>query len=152
MSIEAGKELVERRLQHFGVKGMHWGVRNSTPVSTRVRTDTGVVKRQTKVHATGGESHAAHPDAIRLAEQHQRFKKSGAAALSTHELRDMSQRLQLEAQVSTLTTKKGKKFAQRQLEVQGQQAVQRGIARGTATAAKKHAKRGAAGAALAALA
>lgn len=150
MSIGAGKEAVEKSLLHYGVLGMHWGVRRATPVSTRARTDVGIVKRQTKVHATGGQSHPPHHDAVKAAEQQQRFKKSGAAALSTNELRDLSQRLQLEAQVSSLTTKKGKKFAQRQLEVQGQQAVQRGLAKTGAHAVKK-ARKGAATAAVAAL-
>jgi hypothetical protein len=148
MSIEAGKESVEQSLLHYGVRGMRWGTRRTAPVSTTTRTDTGVIKRQTKVHATGGHSHPAHPDAVKAAEQHQRFKKSGAAALGNHELRDLSQRLQLEAQVSSLTTKKGKKFAQRQLESQGQQAVQRSLAKTSARAFKK-ARRGAAVAALA---
>lgn len=151
MSIEVGKESVEKSLLHYGVRGMRWGIRRSVPVSTTTRTDTGVVKRQTKVHATGGQSHPAHSDAIKAAEQQQRFKKSGAAALGTHELRDLSQRLQLEAQVSSLTTKKGQKFAQRQLEVQGQQAVQRGLAK-TSTRVVKKARKGATAAAIAGLA
>jgi hypothetical protein len=137
-------------LEHFGIKGMHWGVRNARPVSTETHRDVGVVRRQTKVRASGGEAHPAHPDAVKAAVQKQKLKKSGTDALSTQELRDLTGRLQLEAQVNTLTTKRGKKFAQRQLEVQGQQGVQRGITR-AAPAAFRVAKKGAATAAVTAL-
>lgn len=149
-TLDIGREHVEANLEHFGVKGMHWGVRNARPVSTEVHRDVGLAKRQTKVRATGGESHPAHPDAIKAAEQQQRLKKSGVAALATHELRDLSTRLQLEGQVATLTTRKGKKFAQRQLEVQGQQSLQRGLTR-LGSHATKAARKGAATAATTAL-
>jgi 2'-5' RNA ligase len=127
----------EEFIAHFGVKGMKWGVRKERSVSTSVRTDTGLVRRKTKVVAKGGESHPAHTDAIIAAVQKQKLRKSGTDALSTQELRELSTRLQLEAQVETLTTKKGKKFAKRQLETAGQQQIQRGIAKGVATGAAK---------------
>lgn len=130
---EAGEEFIS----HYGVLGMRWGVRKERNVSTSVRTDTGVVNRKTKVVTKGGESAPAHTDAIIAAVQKQKLKKSGTDALSTQELRELSTRLQLEAQVETLTTKKGKKFAKRQLETAGQQQIQRGIARGVATGAAK---------------
>lgn len=134
---ECGEEFIA----HFGVKGMRWGVRKERAVSTSVQTDTGLVKRRTKVETKGGESHPAHTDAIIAAVQKQKLRKSGTDALSTQELRDLSTRLQLEAQVTGLTTKKGKKFAQRQIETAGQQQIQRGTARAiTVGAAKKGGK------------
>lgn len=134
---DAGRALVEEELLHFGVKGMRWGVRKERSVSTDVHTDTGIVKRQTKVRAAGGVSHPATDDAIKAAVQQQKLKKSGAAALSNQELRDLSTRLQLEAQVNNLTSKKGRRFAQRQLENAGQQTVQRGLAEATRRGTKK---------------
>jgi hypothetical protein len=133
-------------LMHYGVKGMKWGVRKATAVSATTATDVGVIKRQTKVTTTGGESHPAHEDAIKAAIQQQKFKKSGAAALSNQELRDLSTRIQLEEQVKSLTTKKGKKFAQRELESAGRQHLQRGLGRAAPQVARR-ARRGAATAA-----
>jgi 2'-5' RNA ligase len=127
----------EEFIAHFGVKGMKWGVRKERSVSTSVQTDQGLVRRKTVVKTKGGESHPAHTDAIVAAVQKQKLKKSGTAALSTQELRELSTRLQLEAQVESLTSKKGKKFAQRQLETAGQQQIQRGVARGIAKGAAK---------------
>jgi hypothetical protein len=143
-------EFIDDFLSHFGVKGMHWGVRKERPVSTEVHRDVGIARRQTKIRTSGGESHPAHPDAIKAAIQKQKLKRSGTDALSTQDLRDLAGRLQLEAQVNTLTTKRGKKFARQQLETQGQQTLQRGITR-AAPAAYKVAKKGAATAAVTAL-
>lgn len=127
-------------LAHFGVKGMKWGVRRESTIGTTTQIDTGVVRRQTKVTTTGGESQPAHGDAVKAAVQQRKFKKSGAAALSNQELRELAQRIQLEEQVKSLTTKKGRKFATRQLESAGQQQLQKGLgsaaARGAARAGK----------------
>jgi len=137
VSMSDTTERGEEFISHFGVKGMKWGVRKERPVSTSTQIDTGLVRRRTKVSTRGGESHPAHTDAIIAAVQKQKLKKSGTDALSTQELRELSTRLQLEAQVETLATKKGKKFAKRQLETAGQQQIQRGLAKGIATTAAK---------------
>jgi 2'-5' RNA ligase len=137
VSMSVTTERGEEFISHFGVKGMRWGVRKERTVSTSVQTDTGLIKRRTKVQTKGGESAPAHTDAVIAAVQKQKLKRSGTDALSTAELRELSTRLQLEAQVETLTTKKGKKFAKRQLETAGQQQIQRGVAKGIATTAAK---------------
>lgn len=137
VSMSTTAERGEEFISHFGVKGMRWGVRKERTVSTSVQTDTGLVRRKTKVATKGGESQPAHTDAIIAAVQKQKLRKSGTDALSTQELRELSTRLQLEAQVETLTTKRGKKFAKRQLETAGQQQIQRGLAKGVATTAAK---------------
>lgn len=134
---EAGRALVEAQLQHFGVKGMHWGVRRRSTVPVEVKATTG--RSKTKVSAAGGESHPAHADAVAAAAQQQKLKKSGTNALSNKELRDLITRRQLEDQVKTATSSKTKKFVSRQLEIRGQQEVQKGLGSASAKAfAGKH--------------
>jgi hypothetical protein len=126
-SVELGEEFV---LEHYGVKGMHWGVRKAAAVTTQTHIDTGLRRRRTKVQAKGGESHPASADAITAEVQKQKLKKSGTAALSNKELNELRTRLQLEAQVELLATKKGQKFVAKQLEEQGKQQLQKGIGEG----------------------
>lgn len=130
-------------LEHFGVKGMRWGVRKERSVSTDVHKDVGVVRRQTKVRAAGGESHPATEDAIKAAVQKQKLKKSGPAALTTPELRELATRLQLEGQVAVLSSAKGKRFVTRQLELEGESAFRTGVRAGVGKGVKRTAKVGA---------
>ena len=51
-TLTQGEEFVEA-LIHFGVKGMRWGVRNERSVATDIHTDTGLVRRRTKVRSQG---------------------------------------------------------------------------------------------------
>jgi 2'-5' RNA ligase len=145
-TIDRGAEFLE----HFGVKGMRWGVRNPGAVTTQTHIDQGVIRRRTKVEAKGGEAHDAHPDAVKAAVQKRVLKKSGTAALSNQDLRELTTRLQLEAQVSQLTTKKGQRAVQKQLEEEGKQQFSKGLRKG-APVVVKQAKKGAATAAVAAL-
>lgn len=144
--VEAGEEFIA----HFGVKGMRWGVRKERAVTTEVRTDQGLIKRQTKVQTKGGESHPATNDAIKAAVQKQKLKKSGAAALSNQELRELANRLQLEQQVGVLTSSKGKKFVTQELETETKKGLKKGAGVAAPVALKK-AKKGAATVAVAAL-
>lgn len=105
-------------LEHYGVKGMHWGVRKGPP--TAVATSSTVVvphgsKRKTKIKVDGGENHTAHEDAIKVAEAKAKLKKSGTAALSNKELQEVQNRLNLERNVEQLvgpqtTRARGHKF------------------------------------------
>lgn len=126
-------------LEHYGVLGMRWGVRKAPGVSTQVRTDQGLVKRQTKVVTKGGFGETATQDAVKAAVSKQKLKKSGAAALTNQELRDLAQRLQLEQQVTMLTTSKGKKFVQTEFEEEAKRKA-RGGARKTAPKVAKAGK------------
>ena len=146
-TVELGAEFIE----HFGVKGMRWGVRNERSVATDIQRDTGIVRRKTKVRAKGGESQPAHDDAVKAAVQKQKLKKSGTDALSNTELKQLANRLELEVRVETLATKKGRKFISRQLETQGQQQLQKGLGRGISTTAGRVAKKGGKAAGTAAL-
>jgi hypothetical protein len=139
-------------VEHYGVRGMRWGVRRQGALTTQSHIDTGLVRRRTQVTAKGGESHPAHDDAIKAAVTRQKLKKSGTDALSNQELRELANRVQLENQVTLLTSSKGKRFVQQQLEEQGKQEFKKGTAR-AAPHVIRRVKRGAAvGAAAAALA
>lgn len=116
---EEGKEFLE----HFGVKGMRWGIRKEkTPVSTKAKT---TIRGKTKVKAKGGEAQDAHPDAIKAATSKQKLKKSGTLALGNQELRELATRLQLEQQVTQLSGQGGKSFVRKTLENTGKQQVGR---------------------------
>ena len=101
-TIELGAEF----LLHYGVKGMHWGTRKESPTAVTPKATSKVphgAKRKTKIEVEGGENHPAHEDAIKVAQAQAKLKKSGAAALSNNELREVANRLQLEQQVSQLS-------------------------------------------------
>jgi 2'-5' RNA ligase len=154
-SADLGAEFV---LEHFGVKGMHWGQRKSPPTAVST-SSTSVVphgtKRKTKIQVEGGENHPAHDDAIRVAEAKAKLKKSGTSALSNQELREMANRLQLENQVAILTSSKGKQFVSREFETTSKQLVKRGTKKGVKrygpTVAKKAGKAAATAATIAVL-
>lgn len=72
---------VEDFLSHYGIKGMHWGVRRDRGASSK---------------APGS------PDAERARSLQDRAKKQGAHTLSNEDLKHLTQRLQLEQQYSRL--------------------------------------------------
>lgn len=128
--------LGEDFLEHYGIRGMKWGVRKHREVSAQSHADTGVLRRQTKITVKGGVSHPASNDAVRAAIHKQKLKKSGTAALSNQELQELSKRLQLELQVKTLTGKKGQAFVKKTLEDQGKEEVKGVVKKGTRKVAK----------------
>lgn len=70
--------LDDSNLNHFGIKGMHWGIRRQ-----RI---------------------PASDDSVRVSESYQRAKQGGAKALTTKELQDLVMRMNLEQQYSRLMT------------------------------------------------
>lgn len=120
-------------LEHYGVKGMKWGVRKPPPspvaptATSRVPHGT---KRKTQIKVEGGENHDASPDAIKIAEHRAKLAKSGPKALSNQELREVATRLQLEQQVKQLNSPAGLKFTKNILRNQGQQIVDYGAREG----------------------
>jgi len=123
-------------LEHYGIKGMHWGVRNTSrssrpaphpvaPTATSRVHPNKLIK--TKIKTEGGENHPAHEDAIKVARAQAKLKKSGAAALSNVELKDVANRLELEQRVKILSSGEGKKFVTNTLKSQGQQSVSRAV-------------------------
>jgi 2'-5' RNA ligase len=134
-------------LEHYGVKGMRWGVRKEAPVTTETHIDTGLRKRRTMVRAEGGESLPAHHDAVKAAVAKRIVKKSGTDALSTQELRDLANRLQVENQVGILMSSKGKQFVAKELESGGKKAIKKGAKGGAKIAAPHVIRRASKGAA-----
>lgn len=138
---DLGAEFIE----HYGIKGMHWGIHTrtstrSTPNPVAPKATSHVPsgsKRKTQLKVEGGQNHSAHPDAIRVAEAKAKLKKSGTAALSNQELRDVANRVSLENQVKVLTSKKGQQFVTRQLQNEGQNLARAGVREGVKRGVKK---------------
>ena len=103
---------MDTKLEHFGVKGMRWGVTKDK----RIPQDVAVrMKPGKKLKTKGGKKFPASEDAIRAAIGKQVARKSTTDALSNAQLREVVQRMQLEQQFSQLggrTTRleSGKKF------------------------------------------
>lgn len=81
---DLGRAAIDDVLKHFGVKGMHWGVRGGKGTPT---------------------AHPSSEDAQRVAESKAKLKSSGTKALSTKELQELVTRLNLEQQFSNLSSK-----------------------------------------------
>lgn len=87
-------------------------------VTTTVKKDARLSRRaphkkQTRIIAKGGERQEADLDAIKAEGQKRKLKKSGVAAMSTKELRELTDRIRLEDQAVQLTTSKGKTKVQK---------------------------------------
>lgn len=99
---------------HYGIRGMHWGIRRVNPSSSgEVSVKTRTKPAPTKISTKGGEHLPAHPDAVAARIVEQKLKKSGQNALSNKELQQLALRLNLEQQVTRLQnsqTSPGKKF------------------------------------------
>lgn len=91
-------------LMHYGVKGMHWGIRRGS-TDTGPSSDVHVSRRKSGLVKTqGGKNHPPHEDAIKAAIARQKAKTSSTDALSTKELQDLVTRMNLEQQYSRLKT------------------------------------------------
>lgn len=119
---ESGQEFLE----HYGVRGMKWGQRKDTsPTETAVK-ETLSRRGKTKLKTEGGSKQPATEDAIKAALTKQKMKESGTAALSNKELKDLSERMQLEVNVKRLdaeTSGGGKKFVKELVTQQGKRKI-----------------------------
>lgn len=114
-------------LAHYGVKGMKWGVRKrsgdrSAPTDVEVKKTPGK-----KVQTTGGKNQPASEDAVKTAISKQKAKSSSTDALSTKELQEMVNRMNLEQQYGRLTEAQkspGQKFVSNLLLNAGKQQAQ----------------------------
>lgn len=135
--------LGEEFLEHFGIKGMRWGVRrDSTTPSTKApekpKTPTPVVVAQpkgtSKLKTSGGDRQPASDEAVKAAALSQKLRKSGVNSLTNREMQDLVTRLNLEQQMARLTppdTKtRLKKNATQILTKAGTQALQQAANQG----------------------
>lgn len=113
-------------LLQYGVKGQKWGVRKGDASGgfgltrkgqDKLPTNVSVTqpKPGTKAKATGGKNQPLSDDAIRTAAQKQKAKASTTDALSNQELKQLVERMQLEANYTRLSTTQksaGKKFVE----------------------------------------
>jgi hypothetical protein len=119
-----GAQAVESILEHFGVKGMRWGVRRKATVGPR---EIVVSDKRKKLRISGGQGRPASPDAVRARTIGQVGRKSGLKALSDQELQSYSRRLQLEQGVKRLEYNEknlAKKFVANLLGKTGNQDVE----------------------------
>jgi hypothetical protein len=85
---DLGRAAVDDVLEHFGVKGMKWGVRGGKGTPT---------------------AHPSSDDAQRAAESKAKVKSGGTKALTTKELQDLVTRMNLEQQFTRLQPATGRK-------------------------------------------
>jgi 2'-5' RNA ligase len=138
-------ELGELFIEHYGVKGMRWGVRNrreplAVEPMARSRVPHGR-KRKTKIEVEGGENHPAADDAVAVAEAAAKLKKSGTKALSNRELQQIANRIELEDRVARATRSKGNKFVRELLEGETKSIVRGGVQSVTGTGGGKKKKK-----------
>jgi hypothetical protein len=94
---------VDELLEHFGVKGMHWGVRRAGPV-----TPSHTAPRQGTFRRVGAAPRRAphHPvasDAARTLQLKSQLKAHGPNSLSNQDLQHLVKRMQLENQLRQLS-------------------------------------------------
>lgn len=107
-------------LEHYGVKGMKWGVRRSQKQLERARR-------------------ARSQDAAAAEKSKERVEKYGVSSLSNQELTQLTQRINLEnnlrsAEERSKTTSAGKKFASEVLKKQGKVQANRVISKAASAA------------------
>jgi len=132
---EEGEGFANAFLEHYGIKGMKWGVHRKASsqhedrtVEGSTRTKLGFHKKPqlsgpspivlktapgAKIKTAGGQNHSPSEDAKRVAVFKQQAKASTTDSLSTKELRDLVDRMNLEQQYGRLNPQQeslGKKF------------------------------------------
>jgi hypothetical protein len=90
-------------MQHYGVKGMHWGVRRERTTSNSNPSDVTVRTIGKKVVTTGGKRHPISEDARTSATILRQVKSSGVHSVSNKDLQDLNRRLGLERQYRDLS-------------------------------------------------
>lgn len=84
-------------LEHYGIKGMRWGVR---------RTDEQLARARGRRRSSRREK---SPDAAAAEEAKKKAKKGGVSSLSNQELKKLNERLNLEQNYERLTSTKDNK-------------------------------------------
>lgn len=119
VSLSMSDQLVEDVLAHFGVLGMHWGVRKSDSGGSSGPEAVVVSKKRfgNGLKATGGKGHGPHNEAINATAAARKAQKSGLASLSNTELQSLVSRMNLEQQFVRLKETEPTAFYQGQLKV-----------------------------------
>lgn len=119
------KTTTDEFIAHFGVKGMKWGVRRDRPDNVEVSITERPGRK--KLKTSGGDGRSASDDAKTAAVSRQIARRNSTDALSTKELQELVNRMNLEQQYSRLaagTVSPGRKFvADLLLNVGKQQAT-----------------------------
>lgn len=91
-------------LAHYGVRGMHWGVRQKSKYSdTTSKSEVAMKERPgKKLRTKGGKELPASADAKKVAVSKQQARKSSTDSLSTKDLQELVNRMNLEQQYSRL--------------------------------------------------
>jgi hypothetical protein len=121
----ASGETLDEMIMHYGVLGMHWGVRKSTESTPVTLKDRNPGK---KLKTTGGTGHPATVDATRHAVAKQTARKSSTDSLSDKELKDLVNRMNMEQQYNRMRTDPGgigKRFVGKLLGSIGPQQAQK---------------------------
>lgn len=113
-------ETIDNILEHYGTRGMKWGVRAKVAVNTRPGKPQPIMigERPGKPLVTaGGRGHPATDEAKRAVGLRQKARKSGVQSLTNKELQELTNRINLEQNYSKLISAdnqaklgKGKKF------------------------------------------
>jgi hypothetical protein len=142
-------------LEHYGIKGMKWGVRRAqkkaeqearetaAPTAKVVIPTTGPHKGKPLIGVSGGAKQPPADDAMKVAAARVKFHKSGAQALSNKELQDLATRLNLEQQVLRLAPPPKTRMQKAQeflMSPQGKQLQEFGMKELTKRATKAAAK------------
>lgn len=132
---------VSKFLEHFGVKGMHWGVRKREPVtSTTVSSKGGKIKKVQLSDRVHTQRSKPSTDATRFAVAKAVVKKHSTDSLSNEELKSLVTRMQLEQQYSNLSTQQqnaGHKFVNQLLGNAAKQQANQVVNQAAAQAVKK---------------
>lgn len=143
---------VDTVLEHYGTKGMKWGVRkrrSSSDVSGKgeQKTKEVFIKDTSKgIKTRGGHKLPASTDALLAAAAKQKASKSGIKSLSNNELKALINRMNLESQHKKLaeqaqTKSKGKKFVDDFIVNTGRQVVGKEVANVVAKVLEKNMKK-----------
>lgn len=114
-------------IQHYGVKGMHWGQRHSTPPArTTIDANSRGKIKQVRLSKKVLETNKPSDDAANAAAFKKIAKQKSTDLLSNKELQDLITRMNLEKQYKTLQAPTGaRKFAADLILTGGKQQVQK---------------------------
>lgn len=146
--------VMDSHLEHYGVKGMKWGVRKDGSVSSTTQKmsslrlkSTDVVVRQKPgrfVKTAGGRKQTASDDAVRVAAARQLAKRSTTDSLSTKQLQEAVNRMNLEIQYAKVVKKADRRDRGKRIvdSILGNPSTKQIVVKGATSAVRKAATGG----------